>query len=132
MKKKLKKKKIVKKTKKNKSKATKKVTKGKENSKGCKKKVVKTKVGTEQQPDIQKAVDYLIAKGAERGFVTRAEILLSLPHFEDDVSSVESVMDQLDSEELKLLILKLQAFGRLKMHTLQKFQKQQKEEEKSS
>ncbi|MEK7075636.1 MAG: sigma-70 family RNA polymerase sigma factor [Patescibacteria group bacterium] len=105
MKKKLKKKKIVKKTKKNKSKATKKSNKkAKKTAKVAKKKVVvKTKVGTEQQPDIQKAVDYLIAKGAERGFVTEAEILHALPHFEDDVSSVESVMDQLDKRGIEIV-----------------------------
>ncbi|MEK7651843.1 MAG: sigma-70 family RNA polymerase sigma factor [Patescibacteria group bacterium] len=105
MKKKLKKKKIVKKTKKNKFKATKKSNKkAKKTAKVAKRKVVaKTKVETEQQPDIQKAVDYLIAKGAERGFVTEAEILHALPHFEDDVSSVESVMDQLDKRGIEIV-----------------------------
>ncbi|MHB8871209.1 MAG: sigma-70 family RNA polymerase sigma factor [Candidatus Doudnabacteria bacterium] len=104
MKKKLKKKKIVKKTKKSKSKATKKSNKKAKKVVKAKKKVVaKVKVEAEQQPDIQKAVDYLISKGAERGFVTEAEILHALPHFEDDVSSVESVMDQLDKRGIEIV-----------------------------
>ncbi|TSC65909.1 MAG: RNA polymerase primary sigma factor [Candidatus Doudnabacteria bacterium Gr01-1014_77] len=104
MKKKLKKKKIVKKIKKNKSKVVKKSNKKAKKVVKAKKKVVaKAKIEAEQQPDIQKAVEYLISKGAERGFVTEAEILHALPHFEDDVSSVESVMDQLDKRGIEIV-----------------------------
>jgi len=104
-KKKLKKKKIVKKAKKQKVKAVKKSNKKLKKAKVVSKKkvVAKTKVETEQQPDIQKAVEYLINKGAERGFVTEAEILHALPHFEDDITSVESVMDQLDKRGIEIV-----------------------------
>ena len=104
-KKKLKKKKIVKKAKKQKVKAVKKSNKKLKKAKVVSKKkvVAKAKVEAEQQPDIQKAVEYLINKGAERGFVTEAEILHALPHFEDDITSVESVMDQLDKRGIEIV-----------------------------
>ncbi len=104
-KKKLKKKKIVKKAKKHKVKAVKKSNKKLKKAKIVSKKkvVAKSKVETEQQPDIQKAVEYLINKGAERGFVTEAEILHALPHFEDDITAVESVMDQLDKRGIEIV-----------------------------
>ena len=104
-KKKLKKKKIVKKAKKHKVKAAKKSNKKLKKAKIVSKKkvVAKSKVETEQQPDIQKAVEYLINKGAERGFVTEAEILHALPHFEDDITAVESVMDQLDKRGIEIV-----------------------------
>lgn len=104
-KKKLKKKKIVKKVKKHKVKAVKKSNKKLKKVKIVSKKkvVAKSKVETEQQPDIQKAVEYLINKGAERGFVTEAEILHALPHFEDDITAVESVMDQLDKRGIEIV-----------------------------
>ncbi len=99
------KKKIVKKVKKHKTKATKKSNKKLKKAKAVvkKKAVAKSKVEIEQQPDIQKAVEYLINKGAERGFVTEAEILHALPHFEDDIASVESVMDQLDKRGIEIV-----------------------------
>jgi len=99
------KKKIVKKVKKHKVKAVKKSSKKLKKAKVVSKKkvVAKLKVETEQQPDIQKAVEYLINKGAERGFVTEAEILHALPHFEDDITAVESVMDQLDKRGIEIV-----------------------------
>ncbi len=57
----------------------------------------------DQQLDAKKAVTYLISKGAERGFVTEAEILHALPHFEDDISTVEYVMEELDKRGIEIV-----------------------------
>ncbi len=57
----------------------------------------------EVQAAVKKAVDYLLVKGADRGFVTEAEILHALPHIEDDLSALESVMDELDKRGVEVV-----------------------------
>ncbi len=57
----------------------------------------------EQHLDLKKAVDYLLSKGSERGFVTEPEILHALPHIEDDVHGLEAVMDELDKRGIEIV-----------------------------
>ena len=66
-------------------------------------KAVKSEEKKELHLDIQKALDHLLAKGAERGFVTEAEILHALPHIEDDIDALESVMDELDKRGVEVV-----------------------------
>ena len=54
-------------------------------------------------PEFKKAVDYLIAKGSERSFVTEAEILHAVPNFEDNIASLEAVMDELDKRGIEVI-----------------------------
>src|SRR3984957_12292885 len=51
----------------------------------------------------RKAVDQLVGKGAERGFVTEAEIVHALPRFEDNVQDLERVMDELDKRGIEVV-----------------------------
>ncbi len=51
----------------------------------------------------RKAVDHLVLKGAERGFVTEAEIVHALPRFEDNVQDLERVMDELDKRGIEVV-----------------------------
>lgn len=76
------------------------------------KKVTKAKKATlksapEQTPEhaaeIRKAVDYLLSKGADRGFVTEPEIMHAVPQFEDDISLLEEVMDELDKRGIEVV-----------------------------
>jgi RNA polymerase primary sigma factor len=55
------------------------------------------------QAAVKKAVDYLLIKGADRGFVTEAEILHALPRIEDDLGALESVMDELDKRGVEVI-----------------------------
>ena len=57
----------------------------------------------EQAAEVKKAVEYLLSKGADRGFVTEAEILHALPHIESDVEGLESVMDELDKRGVEIV-----------------------------
>jgi RNA polymerase primary sigma factor len=45
----------------------------------------------------------LMEKAAERGFVTEAELMHAMPNFEDDVSSLEKVMDQLEKRGIEIV-----------------------------
>ncbi len=60
-------------------------------------------ISPEHAAEIRKAIDYLLVKGADRGFVTEAEILHALPHFENDITSLESVMDELDKRGIEIV-----------------------------
>ncbi|GAC1413115.1 MAG: RNA polymerase sigma factor RpoD [Candidatus Doudnabacteria bacterium] len=57
----------------------------------------------EHAVEVKKAIDYLLSKGADRGFVTEAEILHALPNFEHDVTSLETVMDELDKRGVEIV-----------------------------
>lgn len=72
-----------------------------------KKLAVKSSVKEELTPqhaaEIKKAVDYLLSKGADRGFVTEPEIMHALPQFEDDIAVLEEVMDELDKRGIEVI-----------------------------
>ena len=53
--------------------------------------------------DTEKLLKQLMEKAAERNFVTEAEILHALPHFEDDISSLEKIMDALDKRGIEVV-----------------------------
>ena len=57
----------------------------------------------EHEQVVKKATDYLLFKGAERGFVTEAEIMHALPNFEDDVVMLEQVMDELEKRGIEIV-----------------------------
>lgn len=46
---------------------------------------------------------HLLDKGAERGFVTEAELLHALPTFEDDLGGLEHVMDALEKRGIEIV-----------------------------
>ena len=56
-----------------------------------------------ENPVLRKAIDLLVAKGAERGFVTEAEILHAVPHFEDNIDGLEGIMDELDKRGIEVI-----------------------------
>ncbi len=53
--------------------------------------------------DIDDAVRQLLHKGGDRGFVTEAEILHVVPHFEDDIIALELVMDRLEKRGIEVV-----------------------------
>ena len=53
--------------------------------------------------DTEKLVKKLMEKASERGFVTEAEILHALPYFEDDISSLEKVMEALEKRGIEIV-----------------------------
>ncbi len=57
----------------------------------------------ELSEETKRVMANLIIKGAERGFVTEAEILHALPHFENDINELESVMDELDKRGIEIV-----------------------------
>ena len=73
--------------------------------KSAQRKSVKTSKSSTREidPAMQKAIDTLIFKGAERGFVTEAEIVHTLPRFEDNVGDLEHVMDELDKRGIEVV-----------------------------
>jgi RNA polymerase primary sigma factor len=52
---------------------------------------------------IERATSALLDKGAGRGFVTEAEILHVLPHFEEDIVALERVMDALEKRGVEIV-----------------------------
>jgi RNA polymerase primary sigma factor len=50
-----------------------------------------------------RALELLMEKGAERNFVTEAEILHAFPHFEDDVAGLEQVMNRLEKRGIEIV-----------------------------
>ncbi|MBU6447621.1 sigma-70 family RNA polymerase sigma factor [Patescibacteria group bacterium] len=72
-------------------------------AKAAKKKILEAAHAEELSELAKAAVASLIVKGAERGFVTEAEILHALPHFENDVSQLEGVMDELDKRGIEIV-----------------------------
>lgn len=108
MKKKVKKDKVkLKKVSKSVAKSKKKPVKvqGKKEKKHVVKHKVSSKAGVEKELSdvLKKAVEYLLTKGSERGFVTEAEILHAYPNFEDDISGLEAVMDELDKRGIEIV-----------------------------
>ncbi len=53
--------------------------------------------------DTELLVKKLMDKATERGFVTEAEILHALPFFEDNISSLEKVMDALEKRGIEVV-----------------------------
>ncbi len=53
--------------------------------------------------DTEKLVKRLMEKASERGFVTEAEILHAMPYFEDDISSLEKVMEILEKRGIEIV-----------------------------
>ena len=51
----------------------------------------------------EKALKQLLVKGAERSFVTEAEIIHALPQFEDDIQVLEKVMDDLEKRGIEIV-----------------------------
>lgn len=67
--------------------------------------VKKQKVlAVDQQPAVDpKMMERLMEKAAERGFVTEAELMHTMPQFEDDVASLENVMDKLEKRGIEIV-----------------------------
>ncbi len=63
----------------------------------------KAEITPEHAAEVKRAVDYLLSKGADRGFVTEPEILHAIPNFEDDISTLEDIMDQLDKRGVEIV-----------------------------
>ncbi len=53
--------------------------------------------------EMEKLLAKLMEKGAERSFVTEAEILHTFPNFEDDITGLELVMDALDKRGIEVV-----------------------------
>jgi RNA polymerase primary sigma factor len=53
--------------------------------------------------ELEKATAGLFAKGKSRGFVTEAEILHALPHFEDDLHGLELIMNHLEERGIEIV-----------------------------
>ncbi len=53
--------------------------------------------------DTEKLLKKLMEKASERGFVTEAEILHSIPYFEDDIQGLENVMEQLEKRGIEIV-----------------------------
>jgi len=53
--------------------------------------------------DPEKLLKKLMEKAAERGFVTEAELLHTLPHFEEDIPGLEQIMDLLDKRGIEIV-----------------------------
>ncbi len=53
--------------------------------------------------DTEKLLKKLMEKASERGFVTEAEILHALPYFEEDIHSLEKVMDALEKRGIEIV-----------------------------
>jgi len=53
--------------------------------------------------DTEKLLKKLMEKALERGFVTEAEILHTLPHFEDDIPGLEKVMAALEKRGIEIV-----------------------------
>jgi RNA polymerase primary sigma factor len=56
-----------------------------------------------QALDTEKLLKKLMEKASERGFVTEAEILHTLPYFEDDITGLEKVMDALEKRGIEIV-----------------------------
>ncbi len=58
---------------------------------------------TAKSIDTEKLLQKLMFKASERGFVTEAEILHTLPNFEDDIPALEKVMDALEKRGIEVV-----------------------------
>lgn len=52
---------------------------------------------------VQHQLEELMAKGKARGFVTEAEVMHVFPNFEEDITTIEHVMDALDAIGVELV-----------------------------
>lgn len=50
-----------------------------------------------------KTLRQLMEKAGERGFVTEAELMHALPHFEDDLGGLEHIMDDLEKRGIEIV-----------------------------
>lgn len=57
----------------------------------------------ELDEELKRAVDYLLTKGAERGFVTEAEIIHAYPNFENNIGMLESILEDLDKRGIEVV-----------------------------
>jgi RNA polymerase primary sigma factor len=48
-------------------------------------------------------LDVLLAKAKERGFITEAEIIHTIPNFEDNIPVLESIMDSLEKRGIEIV-----------------------------
>lgn len=53
--------------------------------------------------ETEKLVKRLMEKAGERGFVTEAELLHSLPNFEDNIPALEKIMDDLEKRGIEIV-----------------------------
>jgi len=60
-------------------------------------------VSSQAALDTEKLLKKLMEKALERGFVTEAEILHTLPNFEDDISGLEKVMSALEKRGIEIV-----------------------------
>lgn len=66
----------------------------------------KAKIKPDQEPSApldDKALLRLMEKGAERGFITEAELLHVMPEFEDNIKGLEEVMDNLEKRGIEIV-----------------------------
>lgn len=56
-----------------------------------------------ESPQVAKALAEILEKGAVRGFVTEAEILHSMPEFEDDLLALEQVLNVLEQRGIEIV-----------------------------
>ncbi len=56
-----------------------------------------------ESPKVAEALAEILEKGAVRGFVTEAEILHSLPEFEDDLLALEQVLNILEQRGIEIV-----------------------------
>jgi RNA polymerase primary sigma factor len=63
----------------------------------------KVAVSRKSEARLQEQLSELMSKGKARGFVTEAEILHVFPNVEDDISSIEQVMDALEAQGIELV-----------------------------
>ncbi len=69
-------------------------------SKPAKKQEPKT---AEESAAIAKTIEKLMERAGERGFVTEAELMHALPHFEDDLQGLEKVMDAMEKRGIEVV-----------------------------
>lgn len=52
---------------------------------------------------IQKAIDELVAKGKDQGFLTQDDVLDSFPEIEEEIGVVEKLFERLQKEEIEIV-----------------------------
>jgi RNA polymerase primary sigma factor len=60
-------------------------------------------VTPQQTLDAEKLMEQLMVKAGARGFVTEAEILHTLPNFEEDITGLERIMDALEKRGIEIV-----------------------------
>lgn len=67
------------------------------------KKIAKQQIEKFTPEQLEQALKNLLSKGSGRGFVTEAEILHAIPNFENDIVSLEKVMDGLEKRGIEIV-----------------------------